>query len=123
MTGQQSVAVIAALLAIAVLLGGWLYRRGRPYGTAWLTLHKLAALAAAVLVAAAMKDLYLQARLSLVVIGVAAVSYLAAGISGGLLSTNRPPAAAVRLVHWAAPIVAVILTVVALYLLVTGLNH
>jgi len=90
MSDLQSSLAIGALLSVALVTGGWLWRTGRPYGAPRLTLHKLTALAAAVLLAMSLDTARAQASLGGAFIVVTGVCYLAAGLSGGLLSTDRP---------------------------------
>jgi hypothetical protein len=123
MTIEPRVLIIGLLLITTFVTGLWLYRSGAPYATAKLTIHKLIGLVTALLVAASVNNLHAGANMSVLAMGaviLTAALYILAGLSGGLLAAGRPQAAAVKLVHRAAPVLALLSTAALLYVLVSG---
>jgi hypothetical protein len=115
----------ALLLVITFVSGFGLRRAGRPRKTGSLTLHKLIALGAIILIALIVRMLGGAAGTDAVITGTVVLTgalYLVAIASGGWLSTTRPAPAAVAAVHMAAPPLAVLLTVVTVYLLANALG-
>ena len=105
--------------AIVVLASGlWLARGAWPYGTGWVTIHKLVALAATVAVAC----LVYQANratpfstLELVVVLFAAASVVAAFASGGVVAASDNAPAWAFPIHRIVPYVAVALSGASTY--------
>jgi hypothetical protein len=109
---------IVFLLTLAS--GFWLSRRGKPLKTGIFTLHKLIALAAAVVTALqifdALKIVEVQPILIalLSVIGFCVVALFA---TGALMSANRPGDRSLLTIHRIAPLLAVVAGVLVIYLL------
>ncbi len=104
-----------ALGAIVVLAAGvWLTQAGRPYGVGLMTVHKLVALAAVVVIGVMVWQASRIAPLSgteIAVVALAALSVVAAFASGAVASAAAaaPPAWVLwthRTVPWAAAILS-----------------
>lgn len=110
----------AGVFLLTLVFGLWLSRRGKPYNGILFNLHKLIALAAAVLTAVQvyglLKAAHPQALPSVlcVLVGLAVVALF---VTGALLSMNKPAYSTLRTIHNVAPIVAVISLALAIYLL------
>jgi hypothetical protein len=114
------IAVIAIALIVVFLLGFRLTRSGRPYSVLILTVHKLAALAVLVILALLVVRAARTAPLDAVVwiaSMAGAVFFLAAIISGGLLSTDKTLPPVVKALHRVSPFLAVLAGAAILYLL------
>jgi len=124
MTTAQLTVVSAGLFFVLIFLSGfWLSRHKRPFNGAVLTIHKLIALAAAILLVVRVYQANRVAALGmteLVAAAIAGLLFLDTGISGGLLSTDKPMPAAIRWMHWVAPFLTVLCSAVTLYLLASG---
>jgi hypothetical protein len=110
----------AVFFLLIFLFGLWLYRSGTPYNGIVLTLHKLLSLAALVFLGVTINRSHPLATLGtiqLVVVMVAGLSFIAAIVSGGLLSTDRPQPAAITALHRITPFLAVFASAAILYLL------
>jgi hypothetical protein len=110
--------IAAAIIAFAS--GIWISRRGKPYGSALLNLHKLASILAVVIVGTALHRAYRLEPFSPVqwaAVGPAALLIIVAIASGGIVSavTKAPPS--LLWLHRIAPYIAVI-AVLCSYLLV-----
>jgi hypothetical protein len=95
-------------------------RSGKPFIGILLTAHKLIALAAAVLVLVTLYRVHHVAALEAAEWIAGAISglfFLSTGITGGLLSVDKPMPAIVSRVHQIAPFLALISTAATLYLL------
>jgi len=121
MTNAQLTVVGSGMLFVLIFVTGlWLSRHGRPFNGAVLTIHKLIALTAAILLVVRVYQSNRVAALGmteLVAAAIAGLLFLDTGISGGLLSTDKPMPAAIRWMHWVTPFLTVLCTVVTLYLL------
>ena len=110
----------SALFLLTLASGAWLSRIGRPINGLVLTLHKLIALAGVIWTAAVLFGLLHGAglhALAAALTAVAAAAVVALFATGALLSQ---PSAGPRLVlgvHQAAPVLAVLSTAGAAYLL------
>ena len=105
-----TVLVTLALLCLVFVLGFVLQRRGRPHNVLLLTAHKLIALAALILRALTVIRINQATPLdtaALVAAAATGVFFVAAIISGGLVSTDRPAPALARALHWATPFVTI----------------
>jgi hypothetical protein len=111
-------ALVAAFLAVTFVFGYWLVRLGRPYSGVLLTVHKLASLAALVVLGMilirARRDGMLDPR-TVAAGALAGLSFILAIISGGLMTALSPAPAAALAAHRVAPLVALILTALVLY--------
>lgn len=109
-------------LAFAVVLaaGLWLSRTVKPYNTALLNVHKLVGLATAVFV---LWTLIQRNRVAPLGVGewiagvLTGVFFLATGITGGLVSVEKPMPAFVERIHRFAPYLTALSTGGTLYLL------
>ena len=111
---------IAALFLTVFLLGFQLTGFGKPYNGLILTIHKLAALAALVILALLVGRAARTAPLDAVVwiaslTGV--VFFVIAIISGGLLSADKALPPAVKVLHRVSPFLSLLAIAVTLYLL------
>jgi uncharacterized membrane protein len=103
MTAAQLTVVGAGLFFVLIFLSGlWLSRHKRPFNSVVLTIHKLIALAAAVLLVVRTYQANQVAALTMtgLVAGVVTgLLFLGTGIAGGLLSTDKPMPPAVWWTH------------------------
>jgi hypothetical protein len=110
MNDQLAVLVTIALLVLVFALGFVLQGRGRPHNILLLTAHKLIALAALILMAITVIRINRVTPLdtiALVATAATAVFFVAAIISGGLVSTDKPAPALAKALHWISPFVTV----------------
>ena len=115
--------IAAGVLSIFTLLSGvWLSHSGKPYNTAIFTIHKLIAVATAVVIGMSIVHLYksLDIRTFVVFLGIAisVLFFLSLVVSGGLLSLDILPQVALR-IHQVVPLLAVAASAMTLYLLVS----
>jgi hypothetical protein len=88
--------------------GVWLSRSGRPLNTPIFTIHKLIALAAAVLTAIAVYGLFSKAEIQAVTLALiiaAGLGVLTLFVSGALLSRGNSADDAILTIHKVAPLV------------------
>lgn len=99
------------VLLIFVFLSGWrLYRSGRPINAVVLTLHKLIALGALILIGVTVHQVNQAGALSTtawIITIVTGLLFVTTIITGGLLSLDRP-VTAVAIVHRIGPFLTVI---------------
>ena len=109
------------LFFVSIFLSGyWLSRSEKPYNVVVLTIHKLIAVAAFVLLAVIMIQSNRQATLSTIelVAGViAGMFFLSLIVTGGLLSSDGQMPAVVSMLHKIAPYLTLIFSAIALYFL------
>ena len=123
MSTIQLRAVGAGVCFLLILLSGfWLSRSGKPYGKAVFTVHKLASLAAVVLLGITVYQVKRDGMLSatgLLVAIVAGLFFLGTMVTGGLLSIpiDKPMPAIVHKLHQVTPYLTVLSTAGILYLL------
>lgn len=115
----------AGLLFIFTLLSGlWLSHMGKPYNSGVFAIHKLIALATVILVTLSVFDLYkavdLQTLVTLILIAVSGLLFLALLITGGLLSLNISLSGIALKVHQVAPLLALVFSSITIYLLVSS---
>ena len=119
----QLVFVGAGLFFLFIFLSGvWLGRSGKPFSSIALTVHKLISLAAAVLLVVTIYQMNQVAALSgmeVIAGAVAGLLFLGTGISGAVLSTDKPAPAAIKWMHRITPFLTVRATGVAIYLLLS----
>jgi hypothetical protein len=109
-----------ALFILVFLSGFWLYRSGRPINTVVLTVHKLIALGALILIGTTIYQINQVTALSATTWIVAAITgllFITTIITGGLLSLEQP-VTAVSIVHKIGPFLTVVGVSVTMYLLV-----
>lgn len=105
---------------LTLAFGFWLSRTGKPYNGVLFNLHKLLALAAAVITAVQVYGLLKAGQsqaLPIVLLALAGLAAVALFVTGALMSADKPAYHVLRLIHNAAPFVAVIGLGVAIYLL------
>ncbi len=118
-TTLTSNSVTVGGLGLILLTGFLLARSAAPYGTALLTVHKLAAVAIVVFVAMRSRQTNTTSGLSSmawVVLVAGATAFLAMIGTGGAMSAMDNPPGAIATVHKVVPYVAIALTLTALYL-------
>ncbi len=112
------------LLLLTTVSGVWLSHAGRPLNTLIFTIHKLVAVGTFAVIAVNInglsKTVDIGALLKLVAIPVTGLLLLTLFVSGVLLSFERSVPEAALLVHRVAPLPALLVTVVTIYLLVGG---
>jgi len=117
----QSRIVGAGICFLFIFLSGiWLSRSEKPLNSIVLTIHKLVSLAAAVFLVVTVYQINQVATLSgseVIAVVVTGLLFLGTGISGGVLSTDKPAPAAILRMHRITPFLTVLSTVVTLYLL------
>lgn len=123
MSSSQLVIVGAVCLYLLVFVSGfWLSRSGKPYNQAILTLHKLVALAGAILLGLVLYRASRVASLSAAELAsgiVTGLFILGLFATGALLSIDKPMPAIVARLHHITPYLAVLSTAVALSLLLS----
>jgi hypothetical protein len=111
----------AGLFFLFIFVSGiWLSRSGRPLNVMISTIHKLISLAAGVFLVVILYQINRVTKLGtteLIASMVTGLLFLGTGISGGLLSTDKPAPAAILRVHQILPVLTVLSTAATLYLL------
>ena len=114
------IAIVAALYVAVIGSGFWLSHHGRPYGVAFLAVHKLAAVAALVYLGVGAYRALRDGTLGSwgLAAGIAtAVLFVGTVATGGLLSVGKEMPAAVHLAHRVTPYLTVLASAGLLYLL------
>lgn len=120
------VAGVAIAFLLVFITGFWLTRSGKPYRAASLTVHKLAAVGILVLLGVC---IYQANRtpavnvLAWLVISLAFVGLAAMIVSGSVLSIVESPLPAISILHKVAPYPTLLLTVAALYCLLSRIGQ
>lgn len=112
-----------ALLVVLLLSGLWTSRAGKPYRTFPFTIHKLAGLAAGVLLGIIVHQANQAAPLGLLEIAAIVVSVLLfAGTvaAGGLLSAKEQASTMILRLHQGLPVLALLSAAGTLYLILGG---
>jgi hypothetical protein len=121
MENVGAAAIVTALFFVVIYVTGfWLSRSPRPLGGGRLNGHKLIALAAGVFVVVTVYRASQVAALSAVetaVVVVAGLLFLGTGITGGLVSIDRPMPPIVKTLHHLTPHLTVLASAAALCLL------
>ena len=116
--------VVTGVLLVVVLLSGlWTSRAGKPYKTFPFTIHKLAGLAAGILLGIIVYGANQVAPLGLLEIAAIVVTVLLfAGTvaAGGLLSAKEQATTIVLRLHQVLPVVSLLAAAATLYLLLQG---
>jgi hypothetical protein len=114
--------IFAGLFLLFIILSGiWLSRTGRPLSVLILTLHKLISLGAVVFLVITVYRIHQAAPLNPLQLGISMLTLLFFIIlfaTGGLLSTTKTMPAIVLKIHQIMPILVVLSTSAALYLVV-----
>lgn len=106
---------VGLFFVVIFVTGYWLSRRGKPYNSLALNIHKLIALAAAVLVVWALVRQNRVTNLSAgqwIAGGATGLLFLGTGVAGGLVSLENEMPAFVMRVHQIAPYLTVLSTAV-----------
>jgi hypothetical protein len=101
---------------IVFLTGVWLGQSGRPFNELLMSVHKLISFAAVVFLFLVFLHLYRDggfSRMEWVACMAAGVSFLAAFVSGGVVTAQERAPTAFLAVHWIAPFVALLSTAAA----------
>lgn len=113
-------AIGAGLFFVFVFVSGfWLSRSGKPYSTIVFNIHKLIGLAASVFLVITIYRTNQVAALSAIELIAGVVTglfFLSTGISGGLVSIDKPMPAAISTMHKLFPYLTVLSTAATLYL-------
>jgi hypothetical protein len=120
MSLQAKYITIAILFVIHFILGYVLSRSGEPYNTAILTIHKLASLAALVLIVLAAWQLRKETgldSLAMAAVVITVILFVTTILTGGALSADLQTPGIITVVHKVFPYLTVISTVVTIYLL------
>ena len=120
MSPSQLRVVGSGLSFLFIFLSGFrLGHFGKPYSVIMLTIHKLISLAAAGFVVIAVYQINQVATLSgiaMTTVVTTGLLFLSTGVTGGLLSTDKPMPAAVLRLHQITPFLTVLSTAATLYL-------
>ena len=119
-TAYTRVVVTGALLVVVLLSGLWTSRAGKPYRTFPFTIHKLAGLAAGILLAVIVYKTHQAAPLGPIEIAAIVVTVLFfAGtvVAGALLSINEQASAIILRLHQILPVLSLLSAAGTLYLL------
>ena len=120
MSLQAKYITIALLFLIHFILGYVLTRAGKPYNTASLTAHKLASLAALILIALVAWQMYNESGLDgleVASVAITVILFVTTILTGGALSAVTQPLTIASAVHKIFPYLTVISTIVTIYLL------
>jgi hypothetical protein len=124
MSTTQARLVGTGLLFVLIFLSGlWVSRSGKPYNTLPFTIHKLAGLAAGVLLAVIVYQAHQAAPLGaaqITAIAVTVLFFAGTVVAGALLSVDKPMPAVVLKLHQIIPVLTVLSTAGTLYLLLRG---
>jgi hypothetical protein len=108
------------LFLFVFLSGVWLSNSGKPISVVISTIHKLIGLAALIFIGATIYPLNQAAPLNALESGAVVITgllFVVTIITGGLLSTGQPVAAAILTLHRIGPVLTVLSTMATLYLL------
>jgi cytochrome b561 len=109
-TNPLTMPAITVLFIIVFLLGFLLRRSGKPYNGLMLTVHKLISLAVLILVILVVYRFNQATPLdstALLTAVLTVVFFVAAIISGGLVSLDRPTSPIARALHWMTPFLTI----------------
>jgi hypothetical protein len=119
----SKVMVCGLLLLFTLIFGVWLSHLGKPLNTVIFTIHKLLALATVITIAVSVHDLTRDRGVrasGLVVIAVTGLLFLALFVSGALLSLEETVLQAILRVHQVVPLLALVASMVSIYLLASS---
>ena len=121
MNVRSRIITIGVLFLLKFLFGFWLYRTGKPYNVAILTIHKLISLATLVSIVLTANNLRGETGMGAAQLGAlitTIILFVLAIATGGLLSTDKTMPAIVAIIHKVAPFLSIVSTAATLYLLV-----
>jgi hypothetical protein len=118
---QLKVVITCTFFLLIFLFGYWLNRKGKPYNTLLITLHKLIALGAAVYLIITLVKLsrvspFSPLQISAIVL--TAVCFSGTAATGVLLSFKKDWPVLVHVLHHVTPYLTLISTAALLYLLI-----
>ncbi|MBN1318863.1 MAG: hypothetical protein JXA42_25505 [Anaerolineales bacterium] len=120
-TISSKLVIIGVLFLFTLVSGLAVSHGGKPYNAALFTLHKLAALAAVILIGMTVKQLWsggdARALLELGLTIVSGLLFLALFVTGAILSIKSQLPMPVLRIHQIAPLLSVAASAVVLYLL------
>jgi hypothetical protein len=123
MSTNVQVAGVTLAVVLIFVSGLLLWRWGKPYNTALITLHKLAGLGAGVLLVIIVRQAHQASPLGpagVMAVAATLLLFVVTVAAGGLLSVDRPAPALVRRLHQVVPVLAVLSTAGLLVLLLGG---
>lgn len=106
----QTMLGTAALFVAVFVLGFWLRRSGKPYSGPVMTVHKLVSLAVLILFMLTVYRIHRATPLDTSTLLAAVLTgafFVAAIISGGFVSIDRPTAPVARALHWVTPFLTI----------------
>jgi hypothetical protein len=110
---------LTVLLVLVIFISGYrLSRRGKPYGTLLLTIHKLIPLGMLIYLGIAVNRMKPLTTPAVALSFTAGFFYLLLIASGGVISATKEAPAWVKLAHKVLPYLAALTTGIALYLIV-----
>jgi hypothetical protein len=121
-TSQLWIVGAVSFYLLVFVSGFWLSRSGKPYNSVILTLHKLIALAGAILLVIVLYRTSRVAALDAAELAASVVTglfILGLFVTGALLSIDKPMPAIVSRLHHISPYLAMLSTAVTLYLLLS----
>jgi hypothetical protein len=110
----------AVLFLLVFIFGFWLSRSGKPYNQVIFTIHKLTTLGAVILLAMTISQAHQATPLNLLqisVIGITAMFFVGAILTGALLSVDKTMPFIVLRLHQITPYLALLATCATLYLI------
>ena len=122
-TTQVRVAGTGLLFALIFLSGLWVSGSGKPYSTFPFTIHKLAGLAAGILLAVIVYQAHRVDPLSLLEIAAIVVTvllFVGTVVAGALLSIDQDAPTVVLRLHQVVPVVTILAAAGTLYILLNG---
>jgi peptidoglycan/LPS O-acetylase OafA/YrhL len=122
-TSQVRVAGTGLLFVLIVLSGLWVSGSGKPYSTFPFTIHKLAGLAAGILLAVIVYQTHRVDALSLLEIAAIVVTvllFVGTVVAGALLSIDQDAPTVVLRLHQVVPVVTILAAAGTLYILLNG---
>ncbi len=114
----------SGLFILTILSGLWLSHLGKPYNSWIFAIHKLIAVAMIILITMRLYNLYtaLDPRtfVALALVAASGLIFLALIVTGSLLSLNIPLQGAALKIHRAAALLALVCSMLTVYLLANG---
>ncbi len=112
--------IITSLLLVGMILTGFIVSRsGKPYGTLLLTLHKLVSLGALIFLVVTVNQairITTVNPITLVVIILSAVLFIALFATGGIVSAMKAPPRIILTIHYILPYMLAVSTLGTLFL-------
>lgn len=119
-TTEMGIFGVGLALFLMFVSGILLWRSGKPYSTALITIHKLVGIGAGVWLGVMVYRAAPLGPVAIAAIAVTVLLFLILVATGGLLSIDRPMPIVVRRLHQVVPVLAVLVTAGMLYLLLSG---